>query len=72
MLFRSAHRHALALTLLRQGTLPLAALARQLGYANQSVFNQAFRRWTGQSPGRLRRQARQGARALSAAAGAPC
>ena len=69
MLFRSAHRHALALTLLRQGTLPLAALARRLGYADQSVFNQAFRRWTGQSPGRLRRQ---GALALSAAAGAPC
>ncbi|WP_374588288.1 AraC family transcriptional regulator [Ideonella dechloratans] len=67
-----AHRHALALTLLQQGTLPLAELARQLGYADQSVFNQAFRRWTGQSPGRLRRQARPGAPALSAAAGAPC
>jgi AraC-like DNA-binding protein len=60
-----AHRHALALTLLRQGTLPLAALARQLGYADQSVFNQAFRRWTGQSPGRLRRQGRAGAQRSS-------
>ncbi|MCO5977790.1 AraC family transcriptional regulator [Ideonella oryzae] len=63
-----AHRHALALTLLRQGTLPLAALARQLGYADQSVFNQAFRRWTGQSPGRLRRQALGPARAREAGA----
>ncbi|WP_157683247.1 helix-turn-helix domain-containing protein [Microlunatus soli] len=33
----------------------IEATARQLGYATPSGFVQAFRRWTGQTPGEFRR-----------------
>lgn len=44
------YRHALAIELLNRGTLPLVEVAGALGYADQSVFNQAFRRWTATTP----------------------
>jgi AraC-like DNA-binding protein len=39
---------------LRDDGLTLAQVAHLLGYAEQSAFTAAFRRWTGQSPGRFR------------------
>jgi AraC-like DNA-binding protein len=47
------HRHALALDLVTRRRMPLARVAGVLGYADQSVFNQAFRRWTGSTPTQL-------------------
>ena len=38
----------------RDDGLTLAQIAHLLGYAEQSAFTAAFRRWTGQSPGRFR------------------
>jgi AraC-like DNA-binding protein len=44
--FRSAE----AERLLARGRLPLAELALSLGFADQTAFNHAFRRWKGTSP----------------------
>jgi AraC-like DNA-binding protein len=49
------HRHALALDLLGRGTSSLAQVADMLGFADQSAFNQAFRRWTDDTPGAVAR-----------------
>ncbi len=43
-----------AKALLRQGDVPLAAIAQELGFADQSHFTNAFRRETGETPGRFR------------------
>lgn len=48
-------RKTLALNLLENEMLALAEIAFSLGYAEVSAFNHAFRRWTGQSPGKYRR-----------------
>jgi AraC-like DNA-binding protein len=37
-------------------TVAIAEVALLLGFSDQSSFNRAFRRWTGMSPGRWRRQ----------------
>lgn len=42
--------------LLRNPRLPLAEVAGQLGFADQSGFQHAFKRWTGASPGEWRRR----------------
>jgi AraC-like DNA-binding protein len=44
--FRSAE----AERLLARGRLPLAQVALSLGFADQTAFNHAFRRWKGTSP----------------------
>jgi AraC-like DNA-binding protein len=44
------YRQALATDLVRRGAIPLVKIADALGYADQSTFNQAFRRWTGTTP----------------------
>lgn len=44
------YRRTLAMELLERGSLPLVQVADALGYADQSVFNQAFRRWTATTP----------------------
>lgn len=49
------HRQELALDLVRRRAMPLAQIASALGFADQSVFNQAFRRWTGSTPSALQR-----------------
>jgi AraC-like DNA-binding protein len=49
-------RRARALTLVTQTRLPLSKVAEALGYAEQSVFTQAFRRWYGGTPLRYRSQ----------------
>lgn len=44
-------RRQLAVAYLKDGNLSLTEVAFLLGYADQSAFNHAFRRWTGESPG---------------------
>ncbi len=40
---------------LRENTLTLSDIARQLGFSEQSTFNHAFKRWTGVNPTEYRR-----------------
>lgn len=47
-------RLSLATSYLRDSDLALAEIAFLLGYAGQSSFNDAFKRWTGQTPGQYR------------------
>ena len=47
-------RHERALRLLEGPELTLADIAEALDYADERSFSRAFRRWTGQSPGRWR------------------
>jgi AraC-like DNA-binding protein len=47
-------RRARALALVTQTRLPLSEVAEVLGYSEQSVFTQAFRRWYGGTPLRYR------------------
>ncbi len=50
-------RKSLALRYLRQNDKSLSEVSYLLGYASLSSFNDAFRRWTGQSPGTYRSRA---------------
>ena len=45
-----AYRRDAALQMLEGGERTMAEIAYALGYAEQSSFNRAFRRWTGQAP----------------------
>ncbi|MFW8595347.1 AraC family transcriptional regulator ligand-binding domain-containing protein [Cribrihabitans neustonicus] len=47
-------RKALAVRYLKDSSLGLAEIAFLLGYAGLSSFNDAFKRWTGRSPGQYR------------------
>lgn len=49
-------RRHLALSYIRDSSLTLVNAAFLLGFSEQSSFNRAFRRWTGMSPGELRKQ----------------
>ncbi|MDI9244164.1 AraC family transcriptional regulator [Marinobacter sp. CHS3-4] len=49
-------REQLAHQYLEDPSLTLADVALLLGYSEQSAFNRAYKRWTGRSPGRDRRQ----------------
>lgn len=44
------YRKSLAMELVGRGSMPLVKIADALGYADQSTFNQAFRRWTATTP----------------------
>lgn len=63
-----------ALTLLRQTSLSIQAVALQVGFREATVFIKAFRQWTGTTPGdyrarlRARRQARGEAKLLTTSA----
>ena len=48
-------RCGLAKEFVKQPHFGLAEIAYIVGFSDQSSFNRAFRRWTGQSPGRYRR-----------------
>jgi AraC-like DNA-binding protein len=50
-------RGQLAQEYLTDGSVSIAEVAFLLGFSEQSSFNRAFRGWTGESPGRWRRQA---------------
>ncbi len=47
-------RHEAALKLLRETDTPLLEVAFLLGFANQQAMTRAVKRWTGQTPGRVR------------------
>lgn len=40
--------------LLRRGDATIAAVARAVGYENESPFGKVFKRYTGQAPGEFR------------------
>lgn len=44
------YRHGQAVLMLQSGERDMGQIAYALGYNEQSSFNRAFRRWTGQSP----------------------
>lgn len=49
-------RKRLATDYVRNDRLSLSEVAFLLGFADQSAFNRAFRQWTGETPGRWRKQ----------------
>lgn len=51
---RDGLRCEAAIALLARPQLPLAEVARRLGFSEVSTFHRAFRSWTGQAPGRYR------------------
>lgn len=51
---RDALRCEAALALLARPQLPLAEVARRLGFSEVSTFHRAFRGWTGEAPGQYR------------------
>jgi len=53
-------RFAVARQLLASGDLPMDEIAIALGYSGLSVFQRTFRRWSGVTPGRWRRDAQHG------------
>ncbi len=55
---KAESRFALARTHLGDPSLSLAEVAWLLGFADQSAFTRAFRRWSGKPPGEFRREER--------------
>jgi AraC-like DNA-binding protein len=52
-------RMTIARTALRHSEEPLVDIAERIGYLSDTAFSIAFKRWTGQSPGRYRAQGRR-------------
>jgi AraC-like DNA-binding protein len=48
-------RHAMALGYMRDAHLSLVDIAFLLGFSEQSAFQRAFKRWTGETPGQYRK-----------------
>ena len=59
MLYVRQWRFRVAMNWLREGDLPLADMADQLGYQSEAAFNRAFKAFTGRTPGAMRREARK-------------
>ena len=51
-------RRERALLLLQSPTLSIEHIAERVGYSDVANFTRAFRRWTGQTPGQMRRSGR--------------
>jgi len=62
-------RMDVAARLLRDGELPLAAIAERVGYASEFAFNRTFHRVRGVPPGRYREQAREALEVPASGAG---
>jgi AraC-like DNA-binding protein len=56
-------RMTIARTALRHSEEPLVNIAARIGYLSDTAFSIAFKRWTGQSPGRYRAEGRRVAEA---------
>jgi len=54
-----ATRHVLAMRYLSRTDMTISGIALVLGYAEQSTFQRAFKRWSGETPARYRRAHRQ-------------
>jgi AraC-like DNA-binding protein len=52
----NAARKARAQTLIDEGRLSLTEIAQELGFSDLSSFSQAYKRWTGVAPSRVRQQ----------------
>ena len=48
-------RHDVAIYLLRDPNRQAADVSRELGYCDPAIFTRAFRRWTGMTPSKFRR-----------------
>lgn len=53
---RNAAREKFARHYLQDTDFSIADIAEKLGYSDQASFTKAFRSWTGQSPGRVRKE----------------
>ena len=58
----------IARTALRHSEEPLVNIAARIGYLSDTAFSIAFKRWSGQSPGRYRAEGRRVAEAVSGTA----
>ena len=57
-MLRNEIRQNFATLYLTDTVIPLDSIAEKLGFSDQAGFTKAYRSWTGQTPGDVRRQAR--------------
>ncbi|WP_029653208.1 AraC family transcriptional regulator [Marinobacter daepoensis] len=55
---RNDIRESFATLYLKDTNVPLESISEKLGFSDQAGFTKAYRSWTGQTPGDVRRQAR--------------